>query len=85
MQLREDSSILALVAKGAGFSILPRLAVEPVPAGVAIWPLGVAQRRELAIVTLPGVGQRPAVRAVREVLRANVGFTPSVKQGLMQV
>lgn len=85
MQLCEESSILALVASGVGFSILPRLAAEPVPAGVAVWPLGLEHRRELGIVTLPGVGRRPAVRAVREMLRASVSSTPSVKQGLVQV
>jgi len=85
MQLREDTSILALVARGAGFSILPRLAVEPVPAGVALWPLGLEQHRELGIVTLPGVGRRPAVRAVRQLLRATVGFTSGVEQGILQL
>ncbi|MFB9994719.1 LysR family transcriptional regulator [Deinococcus oregonensis] len=84
MRLREDSSILALVARGAGFSILPRLAVEPVPAGVAIWPLGLEQRRELGVVVLPGVGRRPAVRALRQLLRSQIGLTPGVVQGLLQ-
>lgn len=85
MQLREDTSVLALVASGVGFSILPRLAVEPVPAGVALWPLGLELRRELGVVALPGVGRRPAVRAVRQLLRSTAGLAPGVEQGLLRI
>ncbi|WP_019588578.1 LysR family transcriptional regulator [Deinococcus apachensis] len=85
MQLREDSSILGLVGRGAGFSILPRLAVEPLPAGVALRPLPVEQRRPLGAVLMPGVGRRPAVRALRRVLSSGATFDSLIRRGLLGV
>lgn len=85
LQLREDSSILAMVAGGAAFSILPRLAVEPLPPGVAVRPLPLAQPRPLGVIVLPGVGRQPATRALRRALSDGIRLVPGVARGLLTV
>jgi DNA-binding transcriptional LysR family regulator len=64
-----DSTVLAQVRAQRGFSILPRLAVLPVPDGLQLLALPIPAPRQLAILTLPEDRQR-SVLAVRAALRS---------------
>jgi DNA-binding transcriptional LysR family regulator len=67
--LANDTSIAAMVGRGMGYSILPRLATFPEPLEVATLPLPIPARRQFAIAALPDVMRTPAVRAVVRALR----------------
>ncbi|SFV09663.1 LysR family transcriptional regulator [Pseudoduganella namucuonensis] len=62
--LATDSSIAALAARGLGYSILPRLAVHPLPDGVQTMPLPIPARRQFAIAAMPATAREPAARAL---------------------
>jgi len=62
------STILAHVTRGRSFSILPRLSVEPLPAGLRVVDLPVSASRSLAIV-LPKGPIAAKERAVLEGFR----------------
>jgi DNA-binding transcriptional LysR family regulator len=47
-----DASIMAMVSRGTGFSILPRLGALPTPEGVKIVDLPTLAKRHLALLTL---------------------------------
>ena len=36
-QIRSDTTIVNMVAKGLGSAICPRLAAEPIPTGIKVW------------------------------------------------
>ena len=67
--LSNDTSIAAMVGRGMGYSILPRLASFPEAPGVRILPLPIPARRQFAIAALPDVMRLPRVRAVVRTLR----------------
>lgn len=67
--LSNDTSIAAMVGRGMGYSILPRLAAFPEPPDVRILPLPIPARRQFAIAALPDVMRLPRVRAVVRALR----------------
>jgi DNA-binding transcriptional LysR family regulator len=71
------STILAYVTKGRSFSILPRLSVEPLPAGVKVVDLPVNARRSLAII-LPRQQAGAKERAVLQTFRQLRGFQQPV-------
>jgi DNA-binding transcriptional LysR family regulator len=62
-----DSTILAQVAVRRGIAILPRLAVEPLPARMVALPLPIPALRSLAILRRRG-RPSPAARAVADTL-----------------
>ncbi len=62
--LANDTSIAAMVGRGMGYAILPRLSTFPEPAEVRTVPLPIPARRQFAIAALPDVMRQPAVRAV---------------------
>ena len=68
LRMSEDSSILAAVARGVGFAVMPRLAVEPLTAGVALFPLPRPVPRILGLGVKPHVMGLPMVRAVISAL-----------------
>jgi DNA-binding transcriptional LysR family regulator len=69
-RLANDTSIAAMVARGMGFSIMPRLAVFPEPAGVRTLALPVPARRSFALAGDAAVMRRPEVAAVVKILRS---------------
>lgn len=85
-RLRGDSSVLATVAQGAGFSILPRLAVEPAPAGIGVQRLPIPATRELGAVVHPDIMRLPAVGAVLKVVRSPkvLATTEAVRRGWLR-
>lgn len=58
--LATDSAIAALVARGLGYSFLPRLAIHPLPNGVQVLPLPLPARRQFVIAALPDLARQPA-------------------------
>ena len=68
--LSSDSAICAMVARGLGYSILPRLAVFPEPDGVAVLDLPVVARRDFVLATRAHATRDPAVQAVLRALRS---------------
>lgn len=67
--LANDTSIAAMVARGMGYSILPRLATFPEPQGVRVLPLPIPARRQFAIAGRRERFHEPAVQAVARTLR----------------
>lgn len=67
--LATDTGIVALVRRGLGYSILPRLAVFPEPAGVKVLPLPVPAQRHFAVVSRLEASRDPLVQTVIRFLR----------------
>ncbi|MDN3249488.1 LysR family transcriptional regulator [Streptomyces mutabilis] len=62
-------AVVGLVGAGLGVAVLPQLAVESVrPRGVRTVALEPAVRREIVALTLPDLGQVPAVKATLDEL-----------------
>lgn len=74
LRMSEDSSILAAVARGVGFAVMPRLAVEPLVEGVALWPLPRPVPRALGLGVKPSMMRFPVVRAVISALLNRAGL-----------
>jgi DNA-binding transcriptional LysR family regulator len=47
MSVDNDLSVLAMVEHGAGYSIMPRLATQPLPSALSRHPLAVPFRRDI--------------------------------------
>jgi DNA-binding transcriptional LysR family regulator len=69
-RLANDTSIAAMVARGMGFSIMPRLAVFPEPEGVRTLALPIPARRSFALAGDAALMRRPEVAAVLTILRS---------------
>lgn len=84
--LANDTSIAALVARGMGFSILPRLATFPEPEGVRVLPLPIPARRQFVIAGLRERMGEPEVRAVTRLLRERklLASTPAWRSGALK-
>ncbi len=67
--LANDTSIAAMVGRGMGYAILPRLATFPEPDEVRTLPLPIPARREFVVAALPATMRVPAVRTVLRFLR----------------
>ena len=87
--LSNDTSIAAMVGRGMGHSILPRLAIFPQASDVRIRPLPLPSpalaRRQLAIAALPDVIRLPRLRAVVASLRQRrlAAIPPAVQAGTL--
>lgn len=68
-EIREDSTILSMVSQGLGAAILPRLAAEPIPAGIKMCFLPVPLKRVVEVATLKNANHPPAVFAFLDVLK----------------
>jgi len=71
-EVNEDSTIVSMVVQGLGAAILPRLAAEPLPAGVQVYSLPVPLERVIGVAILTNTLHTPAVFAFLDALR-NVG------------
>jgi DNA-binding transcriptional LysR family regulator len=67
--LANDTSIAAMVGRGMGFSILPRLATFPEPDEVRIVDLPLPAERRFAIIGLPETMRSPLVQVVTRFVR----------------
>lgn len=77
-EVNEDSTIVSMVVQGLGAAILPRLAAEPVPAGVQVYSLPVPLERVIGVAVLANAFQTPAVFAFLDALRKAGRFSTRV-------
>ncbi|MBE9078714.1 LysR family transcriptional regulator [Romeria aff. gracilis LEGE 07310] len=72
--IKEDSTIVSMVAQGLGAAILPRLAALPIPAGVHVRSLPIRLNRVIGAAILASTPPAPAVRMFLDVLREQGKF-----------
>ncbi len=72
--VKEDSTIVSMVAQGLGAAILPRLAALPIPAEVQVRSLPVPLERMIGTAVLANALHLPAVFAFLDVLRGKGVF-----------
>ncbi|MBE9182607.1 LysR family transcriptional regulator [Oculatella sp. LEGE 06141] len=76
--VKEDSTIVSMVAQGLGAAVLPRLAALPIPAGVQVRSLPVPLVREIGVAVSSNVLHPPAVFIFLDLLRGKGLFTPQL-------
>jgi DNA-binding transcriptional LysR family regulator len=83
--MSNDTSIAALVGRGLGYSILPRLATFPAPDDVRIVDLPLPAWREFALVGTPETMRSQAVQVVTRFLRDQriLAKTKAFKAGII--
>jgi DNA-binding transcriptional LysR family regulator len=69
-QIRSDATIVNMVAQGLGAAISPRLAAEPIPAGVQVYSLPVPFFRVISIAVLADALLTPAAFAFLDLLKS---------------
>jgi len=67
--IKEDSTIVSMVAQGLGAAILPRLAAMPIPKGVQVRSLPQPLERVIGVATLAQTPHSPAVNVFISMLR----------------
>lgn len=67
--IKEDSTIVSMVAQGLGAAILPRLAALPIPPGVQVCSLPVPLNRVIGVATLANTRHTPAVAVFLDLIR----------------
>ena len=68
-EIKEDSTIVSMVAQGLGAAILPRLTAMPIPPGVQVRSLPVPLERIIGAAVLAHALHPPAVFTFLDVLR----------------
>lgn len=71
-EVKEDSTIIGMVKRGLGATIIPRLAAEPIPEGIQIHRLPVPLERSIGAAILKDALLPKAVFAFLDVLKAVV-------------
>jgi len=66
--IKEDSTIVSMVAQGLGAAVLPKLAAMPIPEGVYVRSLPIALSRVIGAATLASTPQAPAAKMFWEML-----------------
>ncbi|MGJ3254290.1 MAG: LysR family transcriptional regulator [Elainellaceae cyanobacterium] len=69
-EVSEDSTMLSMVQQGLGAAILPRMAAEPIPADLQIYPLPVPLSRTNGVAVLADAMHLPAVFAFLDTLKS---------------
>lgn len=73
-EIKEDSTIVSMVAQGLGAAILPRLAALPIPADVQVRSLPVPLERSIGAAVVANVLHPPAVFVFLDLLRGTGMF-----------
>ncbi len=68
-EVREDSTIVSMVAQGLGAAILPRLAAMPIPQEIKVFSLPARLERVIGVATLANSPQTPAVEMFVNLLK----------------
>ncbi|HEY9658658.1 MAG TPA: LysR family transcriptional regulator [Allocoleopsis sp.] len=76
-EIKEDSTIVSMVAQGLGAAVLPRLAALPIPDGVQVRSLPVPLERIIGAAILANALHPPAVFAFLDLLRETGIFANS--------
>jgi DNA-binding transcriptional LysR family regulator len=84
--LATDSSIVAMVKRGIGYSVLPHLAVFPPPDGVQVHDLPIPAKREFVLAALPSIARLKSVETVVRLIRAerSVSGTDAYRAGVVR-
>lgn len=72
-EVREDSTVLGMVKRGLGATIMPRMAAEPLPSGVVMRPLPVPLYRTTGVATLANALLPRAAFAFLDTVRSVLG------------
>jgi DNA-binding transcriptional LysR family regulator len=85
-RLVSDSSVLAQVRRGLGFSIMPQLATFPLQPGIVSMPLPIAIERPFVLVSHPANGCSKASKVALRYLRDKriVRGTDAYRAGIIQ-
>jgi len=67
--IKEDSTIVSMVAQGLGAAVLPRLAALPIPEDVYVRSLPIRLDRSIGAATLAKTPPAPAVKMFLDILR----------------
>lgn len=73
--IKEDSTIVSMVAQGLGAAVLPRLAALPIPEGVYVRSLPIRLNRIIGAATLASTPPAPAAKMFLDVLAHTGRFT----------
>jgi DNA-binding transcriptional LysR family regulator len=86
-RLVSDSSVLAQVKRGMGYSIMPQLAAFPAQAGIVCAPLPMPLHRPFVVVAQPDSMRHPAVKRVLRYLRDKriLRSTEAYRAGVVQL
>ncbi|MBB6099059.1 DNA-binding transcriptional LysR family regulator [Deinobacterium chartae] len=83
-QVREDAVILSMIGHGLGMSVMPRLSLDPLPAGLELRSLPDPLWRTLAVATLPNRASTPLVKtfvaSARRVASRLAGSLPAQEE-----
>lgn len=75
-EIKEDSTIVSMVAQGLGAAILPHLAAMPIPEEVQVRSLPIPLERVIGAATVANILQPPAVFAFLDLMRGTGLFAP---------
>ncbi|EKV00873.1 transcriptional regulator [Leptolyngbya sp. PCC 7375] len=75
--VREDSTIVSMVRRGLGATIMAKLAAEPIPDDITVAQLPEPFERVIGVVTLVDALQPPSVFAFLDTIKAVWGGKPS--------
>ncbi len=73
-EIKEDSTIVNMVAKGLGAAVLPKLAALPIPEGVQVRSLPIPLARRIGAAVLTNMWHSPAVFTFLDLLRGTGMF-----------
>ncbi|MEO0758058.1 MAG: LysR family transcriptional regulator [Cyanobacteria bacterium J06648_16] len=72
--IKEDSTIVSMVAQGLGAAVLPKLAAMPIPDGVHVRLLPQRLKRSIGVAVLANTRPAPAVQMFLDLLRGEGRF-----------
>ena len=75
--VREDSTIVSMVRRGLGATIMAKLAAEPIPDDITVAQLPEPFERVIGVITLVDALQPPSVFAFLDTIKAVWGGKPS--------
>ncbi|MEO1589941.1 MAG: LysR family transcriptional regulator [Cyanobacteria bacterium J06632_22] len=73
--IKEDSTIVSMVAQGLGAAVLPKLAALPIPNGVHVRSLPVRLKRSIGVAVLSNSRPAPAAQQFLDLLRGEGQFS----------
>ncbi|MGB7249885.1 MAG: LysR family transcriptional regulator [Phormidesmis sp.] len=68
-EVKEDSTVVSMVRRGLGATIIAQLAAEPIPDDVVVCPLPAPLQRVIGVITLADALQTPPVFAFLDTLK----------------
>ncbi|WP_121970739.1 LysR family transcriptional regulator [Leptolyngbya sp. BC1307] len=69
-EVKEDSTVVSMVRRGLGTTIIAKLAAEPIPEDVVVCQLPAPLQRVIGVITLANALQTPPVFAFLDTLKA---------------